>query len=226
MEKRWQDFWLESIHFLCFFVFPSILTSSRSLYTHLPSFLSSFLSFPSLPPPLFPSKYSMSLLIRRELKITAAHHPGNFLWTLWTNLSNSIKPMPGFSPIICLSAVWSWSSPEYLSYQTAVFFFFFNNSFLISPSSVQLCRTHSIRVQTLQLTVGPAHLTGWRNPTRPTSQWVTDSFSSTLLLVFIHYIIRLSQEEAQSNLCNYLPAKSRTLERAKSTADDRKSVNV
>ncbi len=128
------------------FSVPSLIPSY-----HSPSPSSCFISSFSLPS----SFYSMCLLIRRELKIKTAHHPGKFLRTLWTNLSNSIKPMPDFSPIVFLSAVvlvlpWVSQLPNCS---------FFNNSILISPSSAQLSRTHSIRAQTLQLT--------WTNFTSP-----------------------------------------------------------
>lgn len=122
--------------------------------------------------------------------------------------------MPNFSPIIFLSAVvlvlpWVSQLPNCRC---------FNNSILISPSSAQLSRTHSIRAQTLQLTwtnfTSPSRsrscTSHWRNLTRPISQWVTDSFSSTIISFHqLHYKApSQSPEDAQSNLCNYLPAKS------------------
>lgn len=129
------NFILECSFFNSFIPFPSPSSHFISFFS-LPS---SFTSF---------SFYSMCLLIRRELKITTAHHPGKFLRTLWTNLSNSIKPMPDFSPIVFLSAV-VLVLPWVSQLQNCSFF---NNSILISPSSAQLSRTHSIRAQTLQLT--------------------------------------------------------------------------
>ncbi len=150
------NFFLECSFFNSFIPFPQSFISSD------------FISFFSLPSSFTSvSFYSMCLLIRQELKITTAHHPGKSFRTL----SNSIKPMPDFSPIIFLSAV-VLVLPRVSQLPNCRFF---NNSILISPSSAQLSRTHSIRAQTLQLT--------WTNFSSPSSSRSCTSQSDVTSLV-------------------------------------------